>query len=102
VINSKKSKRRSESGKKKLDHVEAFKREICAYFGRYLKSSKTSQAELGRKLDLHKGIISKIVNIQTEDYTLDRLLKYLRVIHPELVPTLKKSSKAKKKKRKNP
>ncbi len=101
MTDSRKSKRRSEGGRKRLDQVEAFKKEVCGYFGRYLKASKTSQADLGRRLDLHKGIISKIVNIHTKDFTLDRLLKYLRVIHPELVPSLKKSSKVKKKKRKN-
>ncbi len=100
VSDSKKSKRRSSKKQMKKDLVEIFKREICSYFGRYIKSEKITQAELGRKLGLHKGSLSKIVNIQTEEFTLDRLLRFFNVIHPELILVIKKSSKAKKKKRK--
>lgn len=102
VSNSRKSKHRTSKVLLKRDFVEIFKREICSYFGRYIKSEKITQAELGRKLGLHKGSLSKIVNIQTEEFTLDRLLRFFNVIHPELILEIKKSSKAKKKKRKNP
>ena len=75
---------------KSATRVETFKYEICKQFVIYLRESGKSQAELARKLKLNKSLVSKIVHFHFEEFTVDRLLRYLEMISPELKPALKK------------
>ena len=81
--------------------MDRFKREICGHFAVYLKDSGKDQIHFAKKLKIEPSLMSKVIRQKLEGFTLDRLLKYLKVIRPDLIPALKKTSKAKKNKRKN-
>jgi hypothetical protein len=86
----------------KLDKVDGFKVEICRHFIKYLSENQMEQQALAKKLKLNPALMSKIVRFQFQEFTIDRLLRLLGPIRPDLIPILKKSSKAIKQKRKNP
>ncbi len=89
-------------GKRDIDNqINVLKEQICGYFVGYLESTKATQRNLAKKMKLNGALLSKIVRNQHQEFTLDRLLRLLNVIRPDIVPVLKKSSKAIKQKRKN-
>lgn len=86
----------------RLDKIDRFKVEICGLFVRYLSENKMEQQVLAKKLQLNTALMSKIVRFKFQEFTIDRLLRLLEPIRPDIVPVLKKSSKAIKQKRKKP
>lgn len=89
-------------GKRDIDNqINLLKLQICGCFNRYLKKNNLQQKTLARRMKLNRALLSKIVSGQYEEFTLDRLQKFLNKIEPDMVLVLKKISKAKKKKNKN-
>ena len=64
--------------------VDKFKHALCAHFVLFLNSHKISQQQLADLLGVDKSIASKIIHYHLEDFTIDRLVKYLSVLDPEL------------------
>ncbi len=87
--------------RRKLDKVDSFKVEICRLFANYLEEHQMEQRVLAKKLKLNTALMCRIVQGQYEGFTIDRLLRILGPLRPDLIPVLKKSSKAIKQKRKN-
>lgn len=84
-----------------MDRVDCLKVEICGYFVDYLEKKGMEQQVLAKKLKLNGALLSKIVRYQYQEFSLERLIRILNQIRPEIVLVLKKTSGAKKKKRKN-
>ena len=67
---------------KNADIVERTKHAICEKFVIYLNSGKIKQKELAEKLGIAESLVSKILHYHYDEFTIDRLLRYLEVIQP--------------------
>jgi predicted XRE-type DNA-binding protein len=67
---------------KGADIVERTKYAICEKFVIYLNSGKLKQKELAEKLGIAESLMSKILHYHYDEFTIDRLLRYLEVIQP--------------------
>ena len=67
---------------KGADLVERTKHAICEKFVVYLNSGKMKQKELAEKLGIAESLVSKIIHYHYDEFTIDRLLRYLEVIQP--------------------
>lgn len=69
--------------------VDRTKHSICAQFVIYMQTHKISQQELAEKLGIDKALMSKIVHYHFDEFTIDRLIKYLAILDPKLVVEVK-------------
>ena len=69
--------------------VDRTKHLICAQFVIYMRTRKISQQELAEKLGIDKAVMSKIVHYHFDEFTIDRLIKYLAILDPDLVVEVK-------------
>lgn len=90
------------SSGRKLNSIETFKEEIAERYCSYLKTSGKDQVWLAKKIKLNASLLSKILRKNLEEFTIDRLLRHLRPMYPDLVPVLKKAKKLNKEKAKKP
>ena len=67
---------------KNADIVERTKHALCEEFVKYLNAGSMKQKELAEKLGIAESLISKIIHYHYEEFTVDRLMKYLSVIYP--------------------
>ncbi len=67
---------------KNADVVERTKHAICEKFVIYLNSGKIKQKELAEKLGIAESLVSKIIHYHYDEFTIDRLLRYLEMIQP--------------------
>ena len=65
--------------------VERTKFSICEQFVRYMHNRHVSQQKLAEKLGIDKALMSKIVHYHFDEFTVDRLIKYLAVLDPKLI-----------------
>ena len=63
--------------------VERLKFSLCEQFVSYLLEHKVSQRELAEKIGIDESLMSKIVHYNFDDFTIDRLVKYLSVLFPK-------------------
>jgi predicted XRE-type DNA-binding protein len=64
--------------------IETLKHSICAQFVIYMQTHQLSQKELAEKLKIDKALMSKIVHYQYDEFTIDRLIKYLFILDPKV------------------
>ena len=69
--------------------IEVFKGEIAKELSAYIKSSGREQKWCASKLKIDPSLLSKIMKFKLGEFTVDRLLKYLATVRPEMVPVLK-------------
>ena len=69
--------------------VERTKHVICEQFVIYMNSHRISQQDFAEKLGIDKSLISKIVHYHFDEFTIDRLIKYLAILDPKLVVEVK-------------
>ena len=62
--------------------VERLKFSLCEKFVIYLLDHKLSQRELAEKLGIDESLVSKIIHYNFDDFTIDRLVKYLSILYP--------------------
>ena len=60
--------------------VEKLKFSLCEQFVSYLLEHKLTQRELAEKIGIDESLMSKIVHF--DDFTIDRLAKYLSILFP--------------------
>ncbi len=53
------------------------KRDMCAEFIVYKREKGLNQRELAQKLEIGEALVSKILRYQFDEFTIDRLIKYL-------------------------
>jgi predicted XRE-type DNA-binding protein len=64
--------------------VEKVKHRICKEFILYKSNHKITQKYLAEKLEVDESIVSKILHYHYDDFTIDRLIKYLNIIYPNM------------------
>lgn len=62
--------------------VDRLKYSLCEHFVAYLLDNKLSQRELADKIGIDESLVSKIVHYNFEDFTIDRLVKFLSALLP--------------------
>jgi len=63
--------------------VERLKFSLCEKFVAYLLDNKLTQRELADKIGIDESLMSKIVHYNFDDFTIDRLVKYLSALFPK-------------------
>lgn len=74
---------------KNASPIEKTKYLICQKIVEYKNTHKLSQRELAEKLKENESIISKVVHYHIEEFTVDRLLKFLHALYPRVEIDLK-------------
>ena len=76
--------------------VERLKFSLCEQFVSFLLVHRLTQRELAEKLGIDESLVSKIVHYNFDDFTIDRLVKYLSILFPksDLEIVVKKKGKA--------
>ncbi len=69
--------------------IERIKHRICEQFVKHLNDHELSQQELADQLKIDKAIVSKITHYRYDEFTIDRLIKYLSVLDPTLTIEIK-------------
>jgi predicted XRE-type DNA-binding protein len=64
--------------------VDRIKFEICASFIVYRREQDISQKELAEKLNLDPALMSKILHYRFDDFTIDRLVRLLEILHKDI------------------
>lgn len=64
--------------------VEKVKYKLCEKFVIYKNKSGLTQTALAKKIGIDKSLMSKILHYHFDEFTTDRLLKYLSKIYPEI------------------
>ena len=57
--------------------TDRIKRDICAEFIVYKRDNKLNQRELAQRLEIGEALISKILRYHFDEFTIDRLIRYL-------------------------
>lgn len=63
--------------------VERLKYEICQSILKKFEISKMSQKEFAIFLSIDEALVSKLLKNKIENFTIDRLLKYLEIVQPD-------------------
>lgn len=66
------------------DAVQKLKHSICAEFVKFKNSNKISQTQLATLLSIDEALISKIINYYYDEFTVDRLIKFLAILYPKV------------------
>ena len=64
--------------------VDRVKYSICEEFVKYINLHKLTQRALAEKLSIDEALVSKIIHYSFEEFTTDRLIKYLSILYPEV------------------
>jgi len=64
--------------------VEKVKFGICQRFIVYKRDNNLSQRELSVLIEMDEALVSKILHYNVEEFTVDRLLKYLSKLYEEI------------------
>lgn len=62
--------------------VDKIKYAICQKFVSYHLKTGITQKELSILLGIDEGLVSKLLRNRIESFTLDRMLRFLQIIHP--------------------
>lgn len=57
-------------------------------FAKYKNLKRMTQKQLAKELNIDETLVSKIVNYAYDEFTVDRLVKYLSEIYPNIALTL--------------
>ena len=60
--------------------VDQMKRDICAELIVYRREHNLTQRELAQKLEIGEALVSKLLRYHFDEFTLDRLIRYLEVL----------------------
>ena len=68
--------------RKNADAVERIKHALCAEFVTHKNKNKLSQKQMATDLKIDEALVSKIINYLYDEFTVDRLIKYLSILYP--------------------
>jgi predicted XRE-type DNA-binding protein len=69
---------------KSANPLDRLKHALCAEFVKFKNVNHLTQKGLAQKVGIDDALISKIVNYSYDEFTVDRLLKYLSVLYPNI------------------
>ena len=64
--------------------VDKIKHQICREFVVYKNTKKITQKALADKTGIDEALMSKILHYNVEEFTIDRLMKFLNVLYPHI------------------
>jgi predicted XRE-type DNA-binding protein len=64
--------------------VDKAKYSLCEEFVKYKNAHKLTQRALAELLGIDEALVSKIIHYSFEEFTTDRLIKYLSVLYPKV------------------
>lgn len=62
--------------------ADMIKHSICKEFVIYKNTTKVTQKALAEKLGIDEALMSKILHYHTDEFTIDRLMKFLGTLRP--------------------
>ena len=68
---------------KNASAVDKIKYQICREFVVFKNSHKITQKALAQKIKVDEALISKILHYNIDEFTIDRLIKFLSVLYPK-------------------
>lgn len=68
---------------KNASPVDRIKHSICKKIVIYMNEHKLSQRALAEKINESEALVSKVVHYHFEEFTIDRLVKFLTRLHPD-------------------
>jgi predicted XRE-type DNA-binding protein len=63
--------------------VDKIKYSICEEILKYKLKHNFTQRQIAEQIGENESLVSKIVHYHIDEFTIDRLLKYLNVIYPD-------------------
>jgi len=66
------------------DAVQRLKHAICTEFVKYKNKTKITQKNLAKELSIDEALMSKIINYAYDEFTVDRLMKFLSALYPDV------------------
>jgi len=69
--------------------LDRAKFEICKHFVIYHREHKINQRALAERVGIDEALMSKILHYHIDEFTTDRLIKFLAVLFPDLRIELK-------------
>lgn len=67
---------------KNADPVQRIKHSLCEKFVIYKNKQGITQKELAQQIGIDEALMSKILNYAFEEFTVDRLVRYLSILFP--------------------
>ena len=67
---------------KNASPVDKVKYHICEKFVIYKNNTKVTQKSLAQRVETDEAIMSKILHYNIEEFTIDRLVKFLAALYP--------------------
>jgi predicted XRE-type DNA-binding protein len=64
--------------------VDKIKFELCKSFVIYKQENDLNQRELAQKLEIDPALMSKVLHYHIEEFTIDRLVRYLDILHKDV------------------
>lgn len=64
--------------------IDKTKYKICSLFVVYKRENNISQAKLAEKIGIDEALMSKILHYHIDEFTTDRLLRFLSEIYPDI------------------
>lgn len=74
---------------KNASSAERMKYLICQKIVEYKLAKNLTQRALAEKIGENESLVSKVVHYHIDEFTVDRLLKFLNAIYPNIVIDLK-------------
>jgi predicted XRE-type DNA-binding protein len=68
--------------------VDKTKHQICREFVVYINTKKMTQKALAEKIGIDVALMSKILHYNVEEFTIDRLMKFLNMLYPHIEITI--------------
>jgi len=75
-----------------LTRADQVKFRICEQIIKFKNEHKLTQKELAERLGENEALISKVVRYRFDEFTIDRLLKFVTVLYPKIEFKLKVAS----------
>ena len=64
--------------------IDKLKFRLCEKFVIYKNTQKITQRALAQKLSIDEALMSKILHYNFEEFTVDRLVKFLSTLYPNI------------------
>ncbi len=69
---------------KNANVVDRAKFRLCEKFVIYKNTHQITQREMAKKIGINEALVSKILHYHFDEFTSDRLLKYLSALYPDI------------------
>jgi predicted XRE-type DNA-binding protein len=64
--------------------VDKAKHALCEEFVKYKNMHKLTQRALSERIGIDEALVSKIIHYSFDEFTTDRLIKYLAALYPKV------------------